>query len=97
MRFASWIFDKNASKLRDIDNYEDMDAFLSVLNLKVQFPAYAKLEGIKCTESQWDNTAPYLVPQLNALISRYSKLGENAFYKYYLPIDDTVSKALEAL
>ena len=37
------------------------------------------------------------MPQLRALIARYSKLGDNAFYKYYLPVDDTVTKALERL
>jgi len=31
---------------------------------------------------------------LQALIARYSKLGENAFYKYYLPVDNTVQEIL---
>ena len=74
-----------------------MDRFLTGLNLKVEFPAFTKAEGIRCTEAEWDATAPYLVPQLNALVARYSKLGENAFYKYYLPVDDTVKKALESI
>ena len=98
MRFASYIFDKHASGLTQIDSYPAMDRFLSKLNLKVEFPAYAKRkDGIACTEAEWDKSAPYLVPQLQALIARYSKLGENAFYKYYLPVDNTVEKALEAL
>ena len=98
MRFASTVFDKYTARLSSIDNYADMDRFLDGLNLKVEFPAFAKSkDGIKCTEAEWDSSAPYLVPQLKALVSRYSKLGENAFYKYYLPVDDTVSKALEAL
>ncbi|MBQ9194437.1 MAG: hypothetical protein IJ152_02155, partial [Bacteroidales bacterium] len=67
-------------------------------NLKADFPAYAlRQDGIRCTAAEWEQTAPYLLPQLSALIARYSKLGENAFYKYYLPVDDTVEKALELL
>jgi len=98
MRFASSVFDKHASELLQIDTYPAMDRFLSKLNLKVEFPAYAKRkDGIACTEAEWDKSAPYLVPQLQALIARYSKLGENAFYKYYLPVDNTVEKALEAI
>ena len=97
MRFASAIFDRYAEKLRSIDSYAAMDRFLNGLNLKVEFPAFTKKEGIGCTEAEWDETSPYLVPQLHALIARYSKLGENAFYKYYLPVDYTVTKALEAL
>ena len=62
----------------------------------MEFPAYAKRQdGIGCTEAEWDASAPYLVPQLKALVSRYSKLGENAFYKYYLPVDNTVEVALQ--
>lgn len=98
MRYASTVFDKYTARLSSIDNYADMDRFLDGLNFKVEFPAFAKSkDGIKCTEAEWDATAPYLVPQLKALVSRYSKLSENAFYKYYLPVDDTVTKALEAL
>jgi carboxyl-terminal processing protease len=97
MRFASAVFDRNSSKIRDIDNFADMDRFLKGLNLKVEFPAFTKKEGIRCSEADWDATAPYLVPQLYALISRYSKLGDNAFYKYYLPVDDTLCKTLEGL
>ena len=98
MRFASEVFDRYASRLSAIDNYAQMDSFLASINLKVEFPAFARRkDGISCTEAEWDATAPYLVPQLNALIARYSKLGDNAFYKYYLPVDDTVAKVLEAL
>ena len=96
MRFASEVFDRYGARLRNIDNYPAMDRFLSGLNLKVEFPAYAlSKDGIKCTEMEWDESAPYLVPQLQALISRYSRLGENAFYKYYLPVDSTVKVAIE--
>ena len=95
MRFASWIFDRNSAKIRQIDTYQKMDAFLKGLNLKVSFPAYAlKTDGIECSPKEWEMTAQYLEPQLNALIARYSLLGENAFYKYYIPVDETVQKAL---
>ena len=98
MRFASAIFDRHARELSAIDNYPDMDRFLKSLNFKVAFPAFAReKDGIKCTEAEWDATASYLVPQLNALVARYSKLGENAFYKYYLPVDNTVEEALKTL
>ncbi len=98
MRYASQIFDKHTARLSSIDSYKEMDDFLSSLNLRVDFPAFArKTDGISCTEAEWDQTQAYLLPQLRALIARYSKLGENAFYKYYLPVDDTVTKVLESL
>jgi len=98
MRFASAMFDRYGRRLQGIESFEEMDKFLSGLNLEVEFPAYArKQDGIRCTEAEWDASAPYLVPQLKALISRYSKLGENAFYRYYLPVDATVEEALKVL
>ena len=98
MRFASEVFDRYTARISAIDNFDQMDRFLSGLNLKVEFPAFArKKDGIPCTEAEWDNTASYLLPQLHALIARYSKLGENAFYKYYLPVDNTVEVALDLL
>lgn len=98
MRYASRVFDRYGATLRSIDSYPRMDAFLKKLNVKVDFPAYAReVEGIRCTEAEWDVTAPYLVPQLYALVARYSKLGENAFYKYYLPVDSTLQEALHRL
>ena len=98
MRFASAMFDRYARRLSAIDSFEEMDKFLDGVNLKVEFPAYArKQDGIRCTEAEWDASAPYLVPQLKALISRYSKLGENAFYRYYLPVDTTVEVAMKDL
>jgi len=98
MRFASQVFDRYTTKLASIDNYPEMDRFLDGLNFQVEFPAFARQkDNIPCTEAEWDRTAPYLLPQLRALIARYSKLGENAFYKYYLPVDTTVTQALESL
>ena len=98
MRFAADVFDRYSARILPIDSFAEMDRFLSGLNLKVEFPAFARRkDGIPCTEAEWDASAPYLVPQLKALISRYSKLGENAFYKYYLPVDNTVEEALKAL
>ena len=98
MRFASDIFDRHSARLLSIDSYPEMDRFLSGLNLKVEFPAWArKHDGISCTEAEWDQSAPYLLPQLKALIARYSPLGDNAFYKYYLPVDNTVEVALQSL
>lgn len=98
MRFASAVFDRYKARLQQIDSFEEMDKFLKGINWEVEFPAYAKAkDGIPCTEVEWDASEPYLVPQLQALVARYSPLGENAFYRYYLPVDTTVQVALERL
>lgn len=97
MRYAAWVFDKHPKALAAIDSYPAMDQFLESLDLPSAFPAFARnRDGIELKEGEWAETAPYLLPQLRALIARYSKLGENAFYKYYLEIDDVLKKAIDA-
>ena len=97
MRFAADMFDKYRSQLREIDSYEGMDAFLKRIDVPGQFRQYAlRRDGITVKDDEYADTLPYLEPQLNALVARYSKLGENAFYKYYLPVDNTVTVALQA-
>ena len=98
MRFASYMFDQYRDRLSGIDNYPDMDRFLQDVDVAGRFRAFASREdGITATASEWEQTRPYLEPQVRALVSRYSKLGENAFYKYYLPVDNTVTVALEGV
>jgi hypothetical protein len=36
-----------------------------------------------------------MMPQINALVGRYSKLDEEAFYRFYLPVDETIQTALK--
>jgi carboxyl-terminal processing protease len=98
MRFASYMFDQYRDRLSGIDNYPDMDRFLKDVDVTGRFRAFASREdGITATAAEWEQTRPYLEPQVRALVSRYSKLGENAFYKYYLPVDNTVTVALEGV
>ena len=98
MRFASAIFDRYAAQLRTIDNYRDMDAFLARIDIPREFRRFALTrDGISVKDDEYAETLSYLLPQLNALVARYSKLGENAFYKYYLPVDATVEEALKSI
>ena len=98
MRFATAMFDKYGSRLSSIDSFEAMDKFLASEKISWQFVRYAMdVDKIRCTEAEWNRTRPYQEPEVFALVARYSLLGENAFYKYYLPIDTTVDAALENL
>lgn len=95
MRFASMIFDKYKKELGEIDDYESLEAFLKKIDIPASFIRFASSkDGITIKQGEWKKTEPYILPQLRALISRYSKLGENAFYKLYLPVDDAVNIAL---
>lgn len=95
MRFASAMFDQYRSRLMEIDDFDTLTAFLDGLDLPDRFIRYAaEKDKIVLKPGEWAETAPYLVPQIRALVGRYSKLGENAYFKLYLPVDETVNVAL---
>jgi len=97
MRFASAMFDRYKGTLSTISDYKELNNFLDRLNLPSAFREYASTkDGITCTQKEWEETSEYLLPQLRALVGRYSKLGENAFYKMYLNVDPTLKKAIES-
>lgn len=95
MRFASSMFDKYKTELSDIDDFDRLSSWLDSIGLEKQFLEYAaKTDGIKPSDGEWEKTRVYMLPQLKALIGRFSKLEEEAFYRFYLPIDDVIQKAL---
>ena len=95
MRFAAAMFDRYRSELLALSDYAAIDRFLKRIDVGRQFRAFAAdKDGIRPEKGEWEETEPYLLPQLNALVARYSKLGDNAFYKYYLPVDETVRIAV---
>lgn len=97
MRFASAMFDRYKGSLTEIGDYDELNRFLDRMNLPAAFREYASSKGgISCTQKEWDETSDYLLPQLRALVGRYSRLGENAFYKMYLNVDVTLKKAIES-
>lgn len=98
MRFANAMFDKYKSELSRIDDYRKLDKYLSGLGLERQFLNYAaNVDGIRPKEGEWEESRPYLMPQIYGLVGRYSKVGEEAFYRFYMPVDDTITEALKHL
>lgn len=95
MRYASAIFDKYGDTLSGIDDYAKLEAFFDRIDLPSDFREYAaRTDGITATQKEWAETEKYLLPQIRGLIGRYSKLGENAYYKMYLSVDTTLRKAI---
>lgn len=96
MRFAQSMFDKYGKALSGIDDFDRLDRYMDEINVASQFLDYAsRVDGLKPKEGEWEETAPYLMPQLKALVGRFSKLGDEAFYRFYVPIDDTIQAALK--
>ena len=95
MRFASDMFDRYKNELSAIDSYDSLDAFLTRIDVAGKFRTYAaEKDRIVASQAEWEKTRPYLLPQLRALVGRYSRMGVNAFYRLYLELDDVVKAAM---
>lgn len=96
MRFASDFFDRHKAELGAIDDYGELLRYLGSCNLEQAFLDFARRkDGISPKKNEWETERQYLMTQVQALVGRYSKLGDNAFYHLYLQIDDTFKKAME--
>ena len=95
MRFASAMFDKYASSLSRIDSFDGLERWMREVDLEGQFLSYAeRVENLKPAAGEWAETKWYMMPQVKALVGRYSKLQDEAFYRFYLPIDNEFQTAL---
>ncbi len=94
VRFASSVFDKYRNSLPKIDNYDRLLEWLDSVDLESGFLSYAAANGVTATDGEWEETAVYMMPQIRALIGRYSKLDDEAFYRLYMDIDDMLSVAV---
>ena len=95
MRFASAMFDRYRSELSAISDFDKLENYLDGLNLASQFLNFAaQKDNLVPASGEWAKTESYMMPQLKALVGRYSKLDDEAFYRFYLVIDETVSKAV---
>ena len=97
MRFASFYFDNHKAELSAIDTFDGLLRYLDGASLDKAFLQFAaSRDGLSpASDEEWEKTAPYLMTQVRALVGRFSKLGEQAFYHIYLDIDSVIEEALK--
>lgn len=98
MRYASSFFDSHRAPLSSIDDYGALLKYLDGAGLEAGFLSFAKQkDGLVPEPGEWEAEKQYMMTQVRALVGRYSKLGDNAFYHLYLQIDETYKEALKHL
>ena len=97
MRFASAYFDAHKAELSSIEDFDTLTKYLDGAGLEQKFLSYAAAkDGIRPTTSQeWTDMHDYLMTQVRALVGRYSKLGDKAYYYMYMDIDNTLKEAMK--
>lgn len=94
MRFASEYFDAHRQELLDIDDYGTLLDYLDGAGLERLFLDFARREdGLAPSAGEWNSDKQYIMTQVYALVGRYSKLGDNAYYHLFLQTDDSFKAA----
>lgn len=96
MRFSSRMFDIYKHRLSAISDFASLEAFFDGIDLSAEFLRYCASEGLKPAAGEWKRSREYILPTVKALLGRYTKLGDEAYYKILLPSDETVNVALTA-
>lgn len=88
MRFASAYFDAHKDELLGIDDYTSLLDYLDRAGLEAQFLKFAKdKDKLVPSSAEWAADKQYIMTQVRALVGRYSKLGDNAYYHLFLKTD----------
>lgn len=97
MRFASAFFDAHVAELSSIDDYGQLLKYLDAAVTERRFLDFARSrDGLTPKPEEWKTEGRYIMTQVRALVGRYSKLGDNAYYHLFLQTDDTFRKAMES-
>ena len=96
MRFASWYFDNHKAELQNIDDYAKLGRYLDAAGLEQKFLSFAaSRDGLKpSSPAEWAQEKNYMMTSVRALVGRYSKLGDEAFYHIYLDIDNVFNAVI---
>ena len=97
MRFASAWFDGHKAELQAIDDYDALQAYLDRAGLESAFLAFAKKrDGLAPRDAaEWNADRLYMITSVRALVGRYSKLGDAAFYHIWLATDNVFRAATQ--
>ena len=96
MRFASSMFDRYRQSLSSIEDFNSLERWMEEVSVEKQFLEFAaRVDGLKPLAGEWEKSRQYMLPSVKALVGRYSRLDDEAFYRFYLPIDETISTAME--
>lgn len=90
MKFSIRMADRYRKELQAIENLEELNILMDSMNLEREFKNYLRDNSIRMVESQWKISEDIIMTQIRAMIGRYSKLEDEAFYPIFAEIDNVI-------
>lgn len=90
MKFSIRMADRYRKELQAIENLAELNILMDSMNLEREFKKYLRDNSIRVVESQWKISEDIIMTQIRAMIGRYSKLEDEAFYPIFAEIDNVI-------
>lgn len=90
MKFSIRMADRYRKELQAIENLAELNTLMDSMNLEREFKNYLRDNSIRVVESQWKISEDIIMTQIRAMIGRYSKLEDEAFYPIFAEIDNVI-------
>lgn len=95
IKYASEVLDSHGKALGAVHDMAALDRVLDSIDLENGFLAFAAKNKVVPKAGEWARSRSFMLTQIRALVSRYTPLGDEAFYPIYLKTDKLVQKAVE--
>lgn len=92
IKFSMEISDRYRKGLQQAENMEEVNLLLDSMDIENEFRRYLQRHSIGVTEKEWKESRDLLMTQLRAMIGRYSKLEDGAFYPIIADIDNVIQR-----
>lgn len=93
VKFSIEVSDLFRKELQKVENLEQLEKLLDSMNLEQRFRGYLKRNSIGINERQWRESEEVFMTQIRAMVGRYSKLEDYAFYPIMDDIDNVIQIA----
>lgn len=92
VKFSIEISDMYRKELQAVNNLDELNELLDSMDLERRFRQYLKKASIPVNKEQWSISEEIFMTQIRAMIGRYSKLEDAAFYPIISEIDNVIQK-----
>lgn len=92
VKFSIEISDIYRKELQAVNSLDELNGLLDSMDLERRFRQYLKKASIPVNKEQWSVSEEIFMTQIRAMIGRYSKLEDAAFYPIISEIDNVIQK-----
>ena len=93
-KFSIEMSDRYRKELQGVSNIEELNALLDDMELESRFKAYMRKNNVPVVKAQWEISGDIVMTQIRAMVGRYSKLEDEAFYPIIAKIDNVIQRVI---